>query len=90
MVLYRCGRTIKDLSELVEGEMYSIHNIGGVFQKVCNEMGKTYYRFTAKKERVVLFMGEDALSERIKYGMLSRVLSDNVATQKTLNKIFKK
>lgn len=90
MVIYRCGRTVKSIDELVEGDLYCIHSIGGAFNKVCNEMGEVYYRFTARKERSVLFLSEDALSERIKYGLVCRVLADNVAKEKTLKRLFKK
>ena len=90
MVIYRCGRTIKRIDELVEGELYCIHTIGGVLKKVCNEMGEVYYRFTARKERFVLFISEDALNERIKYGFVRRVLADNIAKEKTLKRLFKK
>ena len=90
MILYRGGKTIKDLSELTDGEMYCVGGIGGVLEKVMYESGPALYRFTARKEMSMLFLSAEALEGRIKLGLVKRVLAEGKATGKTLAKITKK
>ena len=89
MILYKGGRTIKNIKEIKSKERYCIGSFGGVCRKVLLQ-GYKYYEFKAEKERVKIYLDEDSLKERIGLGLVRRMLAQSKATAKTIEKLLKK
>lgn len=90
MIMYIGGKLIKDLSELVEGEMYCIGGIGGVFTRTSNQCGNECFQFKASKEGSVLVLDRQALEDRIQQKVVRRMLRQSKASDKTVQKLLKK
>ena len=84
MIVYRCGRAIKDINELVDGNLYCFTSgFGGILRKECEN-----YIFTASKEGVVLVLDEDAVKTRIQFKMLRKGYAENKVRKSTIEKWF--
>ena len=90
MIIYMRSKTIKDIDEMFEGNTYSVCGICGALNRVFNEEGKMLYRFQANKEDVCLFIAEEELKERIKYGLVTKIGRERRARPATLEKLFNK
>ena len=84
MIIYRCGRAIKDINELVDGNLYCFTSgFGGTLKIECGN-----YIFTASKEGVVLVLDEDAVKTRIQFKMLRKGYAENKVRKSTIEKWF--
>lgn len=90
MILYKGGKLIQNIEDLIEGENYCIGGIGGVFKRASNQWGQECFQFKATKEGTLLFLDRQALIDRIQLGIVRRVLSASKPRQKTMQKLLKK
>lgn len=91
MVIFRNGRKIKSIEEVVDGETYTFGGLfGGVLTIVLNDMGVKVYRFFCKKDGTYMFLTEESLKEKIQYGLVRKGATPNIVKEDTLKKIFKK
>ena len=85
MIIYRCGRAVKDINDLEEGKLYCFYDFGGTLKIECGN-----YIFRAGKEGVVLVLDADAVKDRIKNQRLWKCYAENKARKKTEEMIFNK